>query len=154
MTDEQPIYDENEMKQKPIYPTEQTPSYADWKLFEMGKKLEEKVNEGGGGGTEYTAGSGINITSENVIENIALPDVTKQYVDTALAGKQDGLTSGSGIDITNNVISVNIGSANSGKYLKVDSNGNLTVVNISEENWIFTLADTTTITRTVLIKSS
>lgn len=37
------IYEEENMKQKVVYPTEQTPSYADWKLFGMGKELEEKV---------------------------------------------------------------------------------------------------------------
>ena len=35
-----PIYDESKMKQKVVYPTKQTPSYADWALFEMGKELE------------------------------------------------------------------------------------------------------------------
>jgi len=43
---------------------------------------------GGGGGQSYVAGSGISIEN-NVISNTAQPDVTKAYVDTALAGKQD-----------------------------------------------------------------
>ena len=34
------IYDESKMRQKVVYPTKQTPSYADWALFEMGKELE------------------------------------------------------------------------------------------------------------------
>lgn len=34
------IYDEKKMKQKVVFPTKQTPSYADWALFEMGKELE------------------------------------------------------------------------------------------------------------------
>ena len=66
--------------------------------------VKDYIDQHAGGGTEYTAGSGINITSENVIENTAQPDVTKQYVDTALAGKQDELTAGTGIRIQNNVI--------------------------------------------------
>lgn len=72
------IFDKERMKQKIIYPTKQTPSYADWALFEMGKELEES----GSGGTAYTAGSGIAISEENVISNIAQPDVTKAYVDS------------------------------------------------------------------------
>ena len=71
------IFDEKRMKQKEIYPTKQTPSYADWALFEMGKELEES----GSGGVEYTAGSGISISEENVISNSAQPDVNKAYVD-------------------------------------------------------------------------
>lgn len=35
-----PIYDESKMRQKVVYPTKQTPSYADWALFNMGKELE------------------------------------------------------------------------------------------------------------------
>jgi hypothetical protein len=34
------IYDKSKMNQKVVYPTKQTPSYADWALFEMGKELE------------------------------------------------------------------------------------------------------------------
>lgn len=34
------IYDKEKMFQKPVYPTKQTPSYADWALFNMGKELE------------------------------------------------------------------------------------------------------------------
>ena len=34
------IFDEDKMKQTPLYPTKQTPSYADWALFNMGKELE------------------------------------------------------------------------------------------------------------------
>ena len=77
MTNE--IYTEDKMNQKPVYPTKTTPSYADWKLFEMGKALEEKVDESSGSG--YTAGSGIAISDEKVISNTAQPDVTKAYVD-------------------------------------------------------------------------
>ena len=77
MTNE--IYTEDKMNQKPVYPTKTTPSYADWKLFEMGKALEEKVDESSG--SVYTAGSGISISEEKVISNTAQPDVTKAYVD-------------------------------------------------------------------------
>ena len=34
------IYEKERMYQKVVYPTKQTPSYADWALFEMGKELE------------------------------------------------------------------------------------------------------------------
>ena len=40
------IYDEEKMKQLSVYPTKQTPSYADWRLFEMGKELEQSVGGG------------------------------------------------------------------------------------------------------------
>lgn len=43
-------------------------------------------------GEVYTAGSGINITSDNVIQNIAQPDVNKLYVDQGLATKQNTLS--------------------------------------------------------------
>lgn len=44
MTNE--IYTKDKMQQLPVYPTKQTPSYADWNLFEMGKALEDKVDAG------------------------------------------------------------------------------------------------------------
>lgn len=87
MSDEEKIYTRDKMKQKTVYPTEQTPSYADWALYEMGKDLEDKVDEQSGG-AEYTAGSGISISEENVISNTAQPDVTKSYVDNADLGLQ------------------------------------------------------------------
>lgn len=74
------IYDREKMKQLPVYPTKQTPSYADWRLFEMGADLEEKVDNIPGG-VVYSPGSGIAISEENVISNTAQPDVTKAYVD-------------------------------------------------------------------------
>lgn len=43
-------------------------------------------------GEVYTAGSGINITSDNVIQNTAQPDVNKLYVDQGLATKQNTLS--------------------------------------------------------------
>lgn len=75
-----PIYDREKMKQKVVYPTRQTPSYADWKLFEMGADLEDKVDSIPAS-EPYTPGSGIAISEENVISNTAQPDVTKAYVD-------------------------------------------------------------------------
>lgn len=74
------IYDREKMKQKVVYPTKQTPSYADWRLFEMGADLEDKVDSIPTS-EPYTAGSGIAISDENVISNAAQPDVTKSYVD-------------------------------------------------------------------------
>lgn len=54
---------------------------------------------------------------------------TKKGVDNLLAAKQDVLTAGTGIDITNDVISTNIlptySSADAGKVLSIDSDGNL-----------------------------
>lgn len=66
--------------------------------------IVDDVISASGGGATYTAGSGIDITG-NVISNTAQPDVTKQYVDNALSGKQNTLTAGSGIGISGNVIS-------------------------------------------------
>ena len=86
MTNE--IYTEDKMKQLPVYPTKQTPSYADWNLFNMGKALEEKVdNIDPTGG--YTAGTGIAISEEKVISNTA-PGIN--------------YTAGTGISISEGVI--------------------------------------------------
>lgn len=86
------------------------------------KKLVEKVNSGGGsGGDAYTKAE----TDALLLEKADADDVytktevdteladkadisdvyTKTEVDTELADKQDVLTAGTGIDITNNVIS-------------------------------------------------
>ena len=48
MTDER-IYDRDRMFQLPVFPTKQTPSYADWALYEMGRELEDQVNGMGSG---------------------------------------------------------------------------------------------------------
>lgn len=52
------------------------------------------------------------------------------------------------------VPSVNVGSANAGKYLKVASDGSLLPVTVTEEVWTFTLSDNSTVTRTVLTVTS
>ena len=111
-----PIFDKEKMKQKVVYPTEQTPSYADWALFEMGKELEES----GSGGTAYTAGSGIAISEENVISNTAQPDVTKEYVDGADVNLQQQIQGKVNINLDN----VNVGSATAGQVVKVNNSAN------------------------------
>jgi hypothetical protein len=72
---------------------------------DAGKVL--KVNSGGTGlewdeetGTEYTAGNGIDITGD-----VISVDTTVVATQTDLADKQDVLTAGDNITITNNVIS-------------------------------------------------
>ena len=67
MTDEESIYTRDKMKQKTVYPTEQTPSYADWALYEMGKELEAKVDSIGGvpEHTSEDAGKVLKVTAEN-----------------------------------------------------------------------------------------
>lgn len=55
----------------------------------------------------YTAGNGINIDANNEIS----VDTTVVATQTDLAGKQDTLTAGSNMDITNNVISAKVDSA-------------------------------------------
>lgn len=67
MTDEESIYTKDKMKQKTVYPTEQTPSYADWALFDMGKDLEDKV-EGTEAIPDHTsedAGKVLKVTAQN-----------------------------------------------------------------------------------------
>ena len=59
-------YDIEKMKQKVVYPTEQTPSYADWRLFEMGVELEKKVDSGGG---SVIVDDELSTTSENPVQN-------------------------------------------------------------------------------------
>lgn len=107
------IYDEKKMKQKEVYPTEQTPSYADWALFEMGKQLEAegtgpeipepelsdagkvvKVNDQGeyalaedDVGTRLMAGSGVEIVNDTINNTAPVP-----AYDTSDDGKILGVT--------------------------------------------------------------
>ena len=204
MTNE--IYTEDKMKQLPVYPTKQTPSYADWNLFNMGKALEEKVDNidptggytAGTGiaiseekvisntapGINYTAGTGISI-SEGVITNDApnVPQVqadwnevdseavdyikNKPTIPAAQVQSDWNQSDNTAVDFIKNkptipdvttkantsLDNINVGSSNAGKYFKVSNTGALELVTITEEQWTFTLADTTTTTRTVLIKS-
>ena len=78
MTDE--IYTEDRMKQLPVYPTKQTPSYADWNLFKMGQELEEKVN--GVSGNVYTKSE-----IDAKIEVLAEKDLTNVNVGSGNAGR-------------------------------------------------------------------
>ena len=178
MTNE--IYTEDKMKQLPVYPTKQTPSYADWNLFKMGQALEEKVdNIDPAGG--YTAGTGIAISEEKVISNTApginytagtgisisegvitndAPNVPQVQADWNEADSEavDFIKNKPTIpDVTTkantSLDNINVGSNNAGKYFKVSNTGALELVTITEEIWTFTLADTTTTTRTVLVKS-
>ena len=62
--------------------------------------IGQGVGGGGGGGPTYTAGNGIDITS-----NVISVDTAVVATQTDLEGKQDVLTAGSNITISNNVIS-------------------------------------------------
>ena len=59
---------------------------------------------GGGGGTSYTAGTGIDIsgTEISVADTVAM----KTDVTSATSGKQDKLTAGTGITLTNNTVAI------------------------------------------------
>lgn len=128
MTD---IYADEKMKQKPVYPTKQTPSYADWALFDMGKDLEAVVKA---------------ITPESTVVDDALSDssenpVQNKVITNALAGKVDSTslaavaTSGDYDDLTDKpdlsqyatytLSNVNFGSENAGKLLRVASDGSI-----------------------------
>lgn len=60
---------------------------------------------GGGGGTSYTAGTGINIsgTEISVSDTVAM----KTDVTSAVSGKQDKLTAGKGISLSGSTLAVN-----------------------------------------------
>lgn len=59
---------------------------------------------GGGGGTSYTAGTGINISGNEI--SVADTVAMKTDVTTATSGKQDKLTAGTGITLTNNTVAI------------------------------------------------
>lgn len=120
------IYDEDKMVQKVVYPTKQTPSYADWRLFEMGKELEEVVDGIGEG-------------------------VTKEYVDDADAAlqeqidtKQDTITSGemsiTSTEWVNNSVTKSITNLNSKPIIISPSTGSY---NDYVSNGIYVSGETT-----------
>lgn len=177
MTNE--IYTEDKMKQLPVYPTKQTPSYADWNLFKMGQALEDKVDSQDTGiptpttedagmvlkvnesgeyalaeddvGTRLMAGTGVEIVSDTI--NNTAPNVQadwNQTTDTepdyiknkptipsaqvnadwnAVSGVAEILNKPTIPDVTTkanvSLNNVNVGSANAGKYLTVDADGNI-----------------------------
>lgn len=64
----------------------------------------EKSGSGGGGGTTYTAGDGLTLTgTEFSVDTTTI--ATQNDLTTGLATKQDTLTAGSNITITNDTIS-------------------------------------------------
>ena len=76
----------------------------------------------GGGGSSYTAGTGIDITN-NVISVTGMVDTTTYSTytaatDTALSNKQTTLTAGTGISIIDNVISATSGGGGGGKAIE------------------------------------
>jgi len=106
--------------------------------------IVENVISATGGGTEYTAGSGIAISGENVISNTAQPDVDKAYVDAQLALKANSAslatvaTSGSYNDLSDkptipdvsglakdDLSNVEVSTSDAGKYLKVANDGSI-----------------------------
>ena len=69
------------------------------------KAYVSQVGGGGGGsGTTYSAGYGIDLTNDTISVNTDII-ATKESVESSLQSKQDKLTPGSNIDITNNIIS-------------------------------------------------
>lgn len=66
------IYNEEKMKQKPVYPTRETAQYSDWALFNMGKELEKKVDEIGPGTGSLRGVNPINISTVEDETNISL----------------------------------------------------------------------------------
>ena len=117
MTDE--IYTEDRMKQLPVYPTKQTPSYADWNLFKMGQELEEVISGESGIDTRLTELE-TEVNGENGIAS-RLSAVETGKVDT---------------DLSN----VNVGSQNAGKYIQVASDGTLQFTNIPQQGYGFVIA--------------
>ena len=85
--------------------------------------------EGGGGGSSYTAGDGIDITNDVIsvtgkTDSSAFTAYTAA-TDIALASKQTTLTAGTGIDITDNVISAT-GGGGGGKAVSAGTNISIT----------------------------
>lgn len=64
-------------------------------------RIASRINGGGGGGTEYTEGYGINISDDDQISVDTTDIATKQDLES----KQDTLIAGDNITITDNVIS-------------------------------------------------
>ena len=114
---------------------------------------------GGSGGGSITVGSTMSSTSTNPVQN--------KVVYTALAGKQDKLTAGTGISISGNTISCTV-SGGGGGTVTVDSALSGTSTNpvqnkviytalqnkqdkINHETWTFTTVSGTTVTKKVYI---
>lgn len=104
------IYDPEKMKQKEVYPTKQTPSYADWALFQMGKELEDS------GGSSLSGGNGIDITEGVVSAKIGTGLEFNENGEIEATGT--ALTAGDGIEIDGAEISAKIGNG-----LQFDENG-------------------------------
>lgn len=66
------IYNEEKMKQKPVYPTRETAQYSDWALFNMGKELEKVVDELGPGAGEVIGTAPIVVTKSEGTTGISL----------------------------------------------------------------------------------
>lgn len=87
------------------------------------------IQGGGGGGTSYSAGTGIDITND-VISVTGMVDTStfntySGSVETALSGKQDTLSAGTGIEISGNVISAT-GGGGGGKAISAGTNISIT----------------------------
>ena len=72
---------------------------------------------GGGGGSTYTAGNGIDITSD-----VISVDTSVVATQTDLASKQDTLTAGTNVSITNNVISATDTTYSAGTGIDITNN--------------------------------
>lgn len=81
---------------------------------------------GGGGGTSYTAGNGINISGTTISA-----DTSVVATKTDLSGKQDTLTAGTGINISGNVISATGGGA-SYNYISEDTSAHTLTLGTAE----------------------
>jgi len=110
--------------------------------------------------TKYTIDSTLSGSSTNPVQNKA--------VYTALAGKQDKLTAGTGISISGNTISCTVSGGSGGGSITVDSTMSSTSTNpvqnkviytalqnkqdkINYETWTFTTVSGTTVTKKVYI---
>lgn len=103
MTDEEyeDIYDEEKMKQLPVYPTKQTPSYADWRLFRMGKKLEDAVKG------IIQVFTGITPTSEDAGKTIVIDSEGKGTLSSETIGtdtKPIKVVDGVAVAVTNDLM--------------------------------------------------
>lgn len=114
------IYVKSKLEDNVHCPPAKTPEPEIWKLMDMGQALEEVV-----------AG----ITPESTVVDSALSDSSTNPVQNKVI--TDALSGKAGTTLDN----VNVGVANAGKYLIVNSDGTLTFVTLPVELPTYTSAD-------------